>query len=306
MAMELAEHWVQVLDEFLADAKDSRRRSPNTVKAYQVDLLDLFQDLQSFGVENLADLSLTHLRRWLARLTETHAPATVARRSAAARAFSAWAFNAGYLRTDVGASLRSPKSGRSLPRLLSQSDAVELLDTAEIAADDSDPINIRNWAILELLYASGMRVSELAGLNLNQIDLNQRTARVIGKGNKERVVPFGIPAAEAVQRYIEVSRPVLANQDVLEALFVGKHGKRIDVRTIRQVVYDLLRHVPNAPQLGPHGLRHSAATHLLEGGADIRSVQELLGHASLGTTQIYTHVSTERLRSAFKQAHPRA
>lgn len=304
--MELSEHWVQVRDEFLADAQNSRRRSPNTVKAYQVDLNDLFQDLQTFGVQNLADLSLTHLRRWLARLTETHAPSTVARRSAAARAFSAWAFAAGYLKTDVGSSLRSPKSGRSLPRLLSQSDAAELLDTAEVAADDSDPINIRNWAILEMLYASGMRVSELAGLNMSQIDLNQRIAHVIGKGNKERVVPFGVPAAAAVQKYIETSRPVLANKEAADALFVGKHGKRIDVRAVRQVVYDMLRHLPNAPQLGPHGLRHSAATHLLEGGADIRSVQELLGHASLGTTQIYTHVSTERLRTAFKQAHPRA
>lgn len=304
--MELSAHWQIVLDEFLADARDVKRRSPNTVRAYESDLSDLFFDLADFGLTEISQLSLTHLRRWLARLIETHAPATVARRSAAARAFSTWAFRAGYLPTDVGASLRSPKSGRSLPKHLSQADAAELLNTAEIAADDADPINLRNWAILEMLYASGIRVSELSGLNLNQIDLNQKLARVIGKGNKERVVPFGIPAAEAVQKYLQMARPKLQNEISQDALFLGKQGKRIDVRTIRQVVYDMLRHVPDAPKLGPHGLRHSAATHLLEGGADIRSVQELLGHASLGTTQIYTHVSADRLKSAFQQAHPRA
>lgn len=304
--MEFPQPWLDVLEEFLRHAAEVKRRSPNTVRAYQNDLIDLFTDLNVFEVTELSQLNLSHLRRWLGRLIESHAPATVARRAAAARAFSSWAYQAGVLPSDVGAALRSPKAGRTLPRHLSQSKAAELLDTAELAADDSDPINLRNWAILELLYASAMRVSELAGLDIHQVDINQRIARVIGKGNKERVVPFGIPAADALETYLHSARAQLAKDHSPAAVFLGKQGKRIDVRTVRQIVYDMLRHVPDAPELGPHGLRHSAATHLLEGGADIRSVQELLGHASLGTTQIYTHVSAERLKAAFKQAHPRA
>lgn len=298
--------WLAVMDEFLDYSANVKRRSPNTVRAYRADLLDLFQDLNEIGLEHLADLSLSHLRIWLSRLTETHAGSTVARRSAAARTFTQWAKKAGHINLDVGSALRPPRAKKSLPRHLTQSSAAELMTVAETKADDADPVNIRNWAILELLYASGMRVSELVNLDLAEIDLASRVARVTGKGNKQRMVPFGIPAAEAVELWLRNARAQLAGADSANAVFLGRRGKRIDVRTVREVVYEMLRDVPDAPQLGPHGLRHSAATHLLEGGADIRSVQELLGHASLGTTQIYTHVSAERLKSAYNQAHPRA
>jgi integrase/recombinase XerC len=294
------------MDEFLDYSTNVKRRSPNTVRAYRADLLDLFQDLNEIGLEDLSELSLSHLRIWLSRLTETHAGSTVARRSAAVRTFTQWAKKTGHINLDVGSALRPPRAKKSLPRHLTQDSAVDLMTVAETKADDADPVNIRNWAILELLYASGMRVSELVNLDLAEIDLVNRVARVTGKGNKQRMVPFGIPAAEAVELYLRNGRAQLVGAESASAVFLGRRGKRVDVRTVREVVYQLLRDVPDAPQLGPHGLRHSAATHLLEGGADIRSVQELLGHASLGTTQIYTHVSAERLKSAYNQAHPRA
>jgi integrase/recombinase XerC len=300
------ESWISVLDEFLDFAQNVKRRSPNTVRAYKSDILDLFHDLEEIGLEQLSDLSLSHLRIWLSRLTETHASSTVARRSAAVRTFTSWAKKTGHINVDVGSALRPPRAKKSLPRHLTKESANDLMAVAETKADDADPVNLRNWAVLELLYASGMRVSELVNLDLSEVDLANRVARVTGKGNKQRMVPFGIPAAEAVELWLKKGRAQLVSPESANAVFLGRRGKRIDVRTVREVVYQLLRDVPDAPQLGPHGLRHTAATHLLEGGADIRSVQELLGHASLGTTQIYTHVSAERLKSAYNQAHPRA
>ena len=195
---------------------------------------------------------------------------------------------------------------RSLPTYLKVEEASALLDLAAVAADDDDPLNIRNWAMLEMLYATGIRVSELVGLNLSSLDRTARTVRVLGKGNKERVVPFGIPADDALAHYLERGRTRLMNEKSSDAVFLGSRGSRIDPRTVREVVYDMTRAVPGLLTLGPHGLRHSAATHLVEGGADLRSVQELLGHASLGTTQMYTHVSAHRLKAAYEQAHPRA
>lgn len=298
--------WETILDEFLEQLRSVRRRSEHTIRAYEVDLRNLLEVLVTLGLTELHQLKLSHLRLWLSQLTQTHAPTTVARRSAAARAFTKWGFQAGLFSADVGAALSPPKARRNLPGHLSLANASDLLETAEIAADDNDPVNLRNWAVLELLYASGMRVSELVQLDLSDLDLQLRIAKVQGKGNKQRMVPFGIPAAQAITNWLERGRNNLVNGDSANAVFLGRRGKRIDVRTVREVVYEMLRHVPDAPKLGPHGLRHSAATHLLEGGADIRSVQELLGHASLATTQIYTHVSAERLRSAYNQAHPRA
>jgi integrase/recombinase XerC len=180
------------------------------------------------------------------------------------------------------------------------------MDVAAVAGDDEDPVHLRDRAALELLYASGIRVGELTALDVDDVDLGDRLVRVMGKGGKERTVPFGAPAAAAVRDWLERGRPLLATADSGPALLLGRRGRRADPRQVRSALHALLAHVDGAPDMGPHGLRHSAATHLLEGGADLRLVQELLGHASLATTQLYTHVSVERLKQSYRQAHPRA
>jgi integrase/recombinase XerC len=177
-------------------------------------------------------------------------------------------------------------------------------------AADGEPADVavalRDAAMLELLYATGIRVGELVGLDLDDLDAGRRIVRVLGKGNKERSVPVGVPAARAVEAWLREGRPLLITGESGGALFLGSRGRRIDQRAVRRLVHARLRGVADAPDLGPHGLRHSAATHLLEGGADLRTVQEILGHATLATTQIYTHVSVERLRATYDRAHPRA
>jgi integrase/recombinase XerC len=231
---------------------------------------------------------------------------TLARRAAAARVFTGWLARTGRAATDVGALLASPKVGRPLPEVLRQDEALGLVEAAAALADDGSPLGIRDVAVLELLYATGIRVGELCGLDVDDVDFDRHVVRVFGKGRKERTVPFGHPAARALTRWIEAGRPAVLAQGAGGALFLGARGKRVDQRVVRSVVHARIAEVPGAPDIGPHGLRHTAATHLLEGGADLRTVQELLGHASMGTTQIYTHVSSERLRAAYQQAHPRA
>ena len=201
--------------------------------------------------------------------------------------------------------LVAPRRHSSLPAVLKQGEAGQLLDVAAVRADDADPVHVRDRAMLELLYASGIRVGELAALDIDDLDLAQRVVRVLGKGSKERVVPFGEPARRSLVAWLS-ARSALATATSGPALFLGRRGRRVDARQVRSTVHEMLSHLPDAPDLGPHGLRHSAATHLLEGGADLRIVQELLGHASLATTQLYTHVSVERLRTSYEQAHPRA
>jgi integrase/recombinase XerC len=233
----------------------------------------------------------------------------MARRATAVRVFTAWAQRTGRLAKDPGALLGRPKPHRTLPAALRADEAASLLEVAAEHADDGTPLGLRDAAVLELLYATGIRVGELCGLDVDDLDGERRVVRVLGKGRKERVVPYGVPAARALQRWLTHGRPVLVARTGRQAggaLFLGARGARIDQRAVRTLVHARLAEVPGAPDLGPHGLRHSAATHLLEGGADLRTVQELLGHASLATTQIYTHVSTERLRTAYRQAHPRA
>jgi integrase/recombinase XerC len=312
-----------------------RGLSAHTVRAYLGDVSSLLEYAVADRCSELAELDIALLRGWLGSLHRAgQARATIARRAASARAFTAFAYQRGLLENDPGAPLRSPKVRRHLPQVLGQDQVTALLGSAAVwqgtgsargpgaqaaggqqAGDQAAgsreeavaaAIGLRDLAILEMLYAAGIRVSELCGLDLGSLDQGRRTVRVTGKGNKERVVPVGQPALRAVLAWQESGRPVLLAVRSGPALFLGALGGRIDQRTVRRVVHDRIAAAGAMPDTGPHGLRHTAATHLLEGGADLRSVQEILGHASLSTTQIYTHVSIERLISVYHQAHPRA
>ena len=320
------------LEEFGRHLRAERGRSAHTERAYLGDIRSLLEfaaqsaasrgghvggDVLRAGGEvlpargadggGLAAIDLPLLRSWLAAMTRAGlSRATIARRSAAARAFCAWAVRTGRLSVDPAVRLASPRRDRALPGVLAQSEATALLDIAGVAADDGDPVHLRDRAALELLYATGVRVGELVALDVDDVDFERRTIRVLGKGAKERVVPFGVPAARALQAWLTQGRPALAASSSGAALLLGRRGGRVDQRQVRAAVHALMSHVEGAGDLGPHGLRHSAATHLLEGGADLRSVQELLGHATLHTTQLYTHVSVERLKATYEQAHPRA
>lgn len=285
-----------------------RGLSEHTVRAYGTDLADLFDHLAALGTADLAAVDLRALRGWLARQQAAgHSRATLQRRATAARVFFAWAAETGRLPVDPAAQLRSPKAARSLPATLGRTEAARMLaEAAERTAADGGPSALRDVAILELLYATGIRVAELCGLDLTDLDRARQVVRVLGKGRKERTVPVGAPAWRALDAWLGPPRAALGTAASGSAVFVGDRGGRIDPRVVRRIVHRALAVVEDAPDLGPHGLRHAMATHLLEGGADLRSVQEMLGHASLATTQIYTHVSDERLRHAFEQAHPRA
>jgi len=264
-------------------------RSEATIKGYTSDLLDLAKTIDSFS-----SFTLPRLRNWLAAaVAEGKARSTLARRTASVKAFSTWAVKQGYLRTDEAAKLSSPKVPKHLPKVLDPKEASAAMDNAK----STDELHlVRDTAMLELLYATGMRVSELTGIDLHDIDSSRQTIRVLGKGNKERIVPFGDAANTALNAWLARREELAKDPD---ALFVGTRGKRIDQRQVRRVV-------EAAGEVSPHALRHSTATHLLEGGADLRVVQELLGHSSLQTTQVYTHVTSERLKKVFNQAHPRA
>lgn len=291
------------LDDFERYLRLERNRSAHTVRAYVGDLVGYLDHLARLGGHRPADIELASLRGWLAILrTRGAARTTLARRAAALRTFTAWAQRTGLLDADPGQLLATPKAHRTLPAVLHADEADRLMSTA----DPDTPLGRRDRLVVELLYATGMRVSELAGLDVDDVDRQRRVVRVLGKGNKQRTVPFGQPADDALGDWLAHGRPALAAERSGAALLLGARGGRIDPRTVRSVVHRRIAAVPGAPDIGPHGLRHSAATHLLEGGADLRSVQEVLGHASLATTQIYTHVSVERLRHSYARAHPRA
>jgi len=285
-----------------------RSLSRHTMRAYMGDLNSLLHFLAALGVSEISALELAHLRSWLAnQAVKGGARTTIARRAVSIRLFTQWAHKNNYLEKDVGVSLATPKSHRTLPEVLNIGQAQSAMESmAQRAGEENTPLALRDAAILELLYATGARVAELCGLDLGDIDYNRHTIRVLGKGNKERTIPMGKHAVKALTRWIEDGRDSLLKPDSGQAVFLGARGKRIDQRTVRTVVYEALSAIEGIERMGPHALRHSAATHLLEGGADLRTVQEILGHASLATTQIYTHVSTERLHKVFKQAHPRA
>ncbi|EFQ83155.1 site-specific tyrosine recombinase XerC [Aeromicrobium marinum DSM 15272] len=304
---DLGEAWAQILADYEHHLTRERDLSPHTVRSYLVDVRGLAEHATRLGIHDPAAMTIRTLRSHLATLKSLgRARATLSRRATALRVFTAWLQRSGRADLDVGALLASPAARRTLPATLSAADMREVLDAAT-AMIDGDPVTgTRDLAILELLYATGVRVGELVGLDLDDVDRSRRVVRVLGKGRKERTVPFGLPAQDALDAWLAVGRPAVATPISGHAVLLGVRGGRIDPRTVRQVVHDRLGAVDGVADLGPHGLRHTAATHLLEGGADLRSVQEVLGHASLGTTQIYTHVSNERLRAAFRQAHPRA
>ncbi len=317
----------QSIASFLTYLGAERAFSQHTVRAYRSDLGRLSDFAASRGVTTVDDLTLDVLRDWLWRESQGGlARATLARRSAAARSFSAWHAQAVGTEDDKAARLRAPRADHALPRIVSPSTMTTLIRASEERARHGDPVALRDRAIIELLYASAVRAAELAGLNMGDLDLDQLTVRVTGKGSKDRVVPFGVPASSALVDYVTQGRPVLLERGTGrdrgrqnfeteshdrgslddDAVFLGARGARIGTRAIHRTVSGALRDFSGAGPGGPHTLRHSAATHLLDGGADLREVQEMLGHSSLGTTQIYTHVSVERLKSSYARAHPRA
>ncbi|WP_175582700.1 tyrosine recombinase XerC [Nocardioides guangzhouensis] len=303
----LPEPLARVLGDYERHLTSERDLTGHSVRAYVGDIAGLLDHAARLGITDVAELDLRTLRSWLAKQQTTgRSRTTLARRATAARVFTGWLVRTGRAGTDAGALLGSPKAGRHLPEVLREDEARALVEAAAALADDGSPVGLRDVAVLELLYATGIRVGELCGLDVDDLDFDRHVVRVLGKGRKERTVPFGHPAAAALTRWLQAGRPRLAAEGAGGALFLGARGKRLDQRVVRSLVHARIADVPGAPDIGPHGLRHTAATHLLEGGADLRTVQELLGHASMSTTQIYTHVSSERLRKAYLQAHPRA
>lgn len=317
--------WDSAIEAFATHLERVRRLSPATVRAYRSDLRDLAATAAAAHAPGPADADLELLREWLWRATDRgDARSTIARRTACARSFFGWAREEGLVAADPSLRLVTPKRGRTLPKVATAGSLDALL--GELSHEsDPDPVRQRDRAVLELLYGAAIRVSELCGLDVDDLDLERGTARVLGKGAKERVVPFGAPARDAVSLYLSGARPALLARTAASsaradaptsamraagaragALFLGARGARMTPRAVYAVVSRLLGPVLGVDTVGPHALRHSAATHLLDGGADLRSVQELLGHASLGTTQIYTHVSSERLAATYRLAHPRA
>jgi len=299
--------FVPLLADYERHLAVERDLAPHTVRAYLADVASLLEHASRGGTTDAADLDLRTLRSWLAlQRTKGRSRTTLARRATAARVFTAWLARTGRAPVDAGASLASPKAHRTLPAVLRAEEAAALVAAAGERAAEEGPVGLRDALVLELLYATGVRVGELVGLDVDDVDRERHVLRVLGKGRKERTVPFGRPAARALDAWLREGRPALAHDRSGPALLLGVRGGRLDQRAVRTLVHRTAAAVPGAPDLGPHGLRHSAATHLLEGGADLRSVQELLGHASLATTQLYTHVTTDRLRRAYQQAHPRA
>lgn len=307
---ELPDPAPEVLARYERHLRSERGLAEHTVRAYLGDVISLlghWHNSVGDGDGKLAGLDVTTLRGWLAQQQQQGiSRATVSRRAAAARVFTEWAHEHGYLDSDPGTRLAAPRPQRALPTVMRAREAADMLDAAESGAAERDPVALRDRAVLELLYATGVRVAELCGLDLRDVDFDRRVVRVVGKGDRQRMVPFGVPAAEAVSVWLEHGRPALVTPEAGQALFVGVRGRRVGARAVRKLVHEAVDAVPGAADTGPHGVRHSTATHLLEGGADLRSVQEQLGHATMSTTQLYTHVTAERLRAIHDRTHPRA
>jgi len=290
---------------FVRALEAERDLSPHTVAAYRRDLEE-FTDWASRGkVVSLGAVTRPGLRRFVAFLgSRGLARRSIARKASALRSFMRWSVEKSLIVKDPSEGLETPKLDRPLPKVLRAHDAAALM---ELPPDD-DAIGLRDRAVLELLYGAGLRVGELTGLDVDDVDLRHRSMSVTGKGRKQRRLPIGSAAARAVEAYLAGARAELAAKakgSHTPALFLNRDGKRLGSRSVRSLM-DRYALAEGLPRVGPHALRHSFATHLLDNGADLRAVQELLGHESLSTTQIYTHVSTERLRSVYEQSHPRA
>jgi integrase/recombinase XerC len=295
----------RTIEDFCVHLVLERGFSAHTVRSYRSDLSQLADFAAARGATEPTDIDLELLRDWLWRASQDGlAKSTLARRAAAARALTSWLTRTNVTATDAATRLKAPKSDHHLPRVLTREQMASILTSVAHRAETGDPIALRDLAVVELLYASALRVSELTGLATRDVDLGRQTVRVLGKGSKERVVPFGIPARKAIVEWIERGRTALPAEG--DALFIGAKGRRLSTRAVYELISGLLATIPGTGPAGPHTLRHTAATHLLDGGADLRAVQEMLGHASLGTTQLYTHVSTERLKESYRIAHPRA
>lgn len=327
LAAALPLAWQEAIDGFTDHLAFESRRSAHTIRAYRTDVTGLAAHANRYGIADPGGLNLETLRSWLAaQAARKAARSTLARRAAAIRTFTGWLMATGIASSDPGQRLASPKIPRELPTILRRDQVEAVLDRAESAQPTAsiesaksgrpraveqltpteEAVRLRDAAVLELLYATAVRVSELVGLDRADVDFGRRTVRVLGKGNKQRVVPFGGPAQEHLQAWLTYGYPHLVTAESNDALFLGVRGRRLDQRAARNAVNLATQGVAGVPKIAPHGLRHTAATHVLEGGADLRTVQELLGHATLATTQLYTHVSLERLRSVYEQAHPRA
>ncbi len=305
-------------DDYLQYLRANRGLSENTLRAYRRDVSDCLNFLERRGCTSLSEVTIEDLRAWMAYESRSHARSSMARKTVSVRSFFAWAHNHEITSSDPASLLMTPRIPDTLPTVLNESQAERLMNNsdehvADITTSEQhnvdtashDAVFIRDTAMMELLYATGIRVAELTGLDLRDVLFDNRTVRVMGKGGKERVVPFGIPAQHALEHWLNDGRPVLATENSGEALFLGTRGGRVNQRIVRQVVHDRAEQA-GVPDVGPHALRHSAATHLLDGGADLREVQEMLGHSSLRTTQRYTHVSIEQLKQRYEQAFPRA
>ncbi|MEO0049022.1 MAG: hypothetical protein RL556_354 [Actinomycetota bacterium] len=302
----MSESQLKLLERYSSFLSAAKGYSDNTLRAYRSDISEFLEFLSNRKVLEISALTLDDLRDWLYLISEAGAAkSTMVRKAAAIRGFSTWLFRNDLITQDLGLRLKSPKTSRALPKVVSKDSLAGLFDSLNAASLSNEPAKLLELLIFEILYATGMRVSELIGLNLGDVDKARKLFLVTGKGNKQRMVPFGQPAFIALERWLEVGRPVLATDKSGSALLLTEKGSRIGTRQVYALVASLLAQTPTGAA-GPHTLRHTAATHLLDGGADLRAVQELLGHANLGTTQIYTHVSIERLKQGYENAHPRA
>ncbi|MDP5225586.1 MULTISPECIES: tyrosine recombinase XerC [Arthrobacter] len=296
-----------LLDAYARYLTGERGRSGNTLRAYLADVRQLERFAAQRGARDWGGVDLPLLREWLAEHASTgKTRATMARHAASSRTLFAWLLREGQITQDPTLRLKSPKKTSALPTVLRSAQMEKLLDGLQAPAQDGDPLALRNLALVETLYATGIRVGELVGLDVDDLDLERRTLRVLGKGDKERTVPFGVPAARALETWLRRGRPALVTGTSGPAVFLGARGGRIDQRQVRSLVSERFKALGDTAATGPHALRHTAATHLLDGGAELRAVQELLGHSTPATTQLYTHVSVERLRNSYRQAHPRA
>lgn len=321
----VAEHrWQYVLETFRRYLLAERDLSGNSIRAYITDVTVLSDHCRRLQVYDPALLTIADVRSFLANQKSLgRSRSTLARRISSIRVFTAWLVSTNQSENDAGALLATPKAQHQLPSTMTHDTIVNVLASiesgpelgpstekaprlTEAPASKTQATNLRDRAILELLYASGIRVAELCELDVGDVDHTRLVVRVFGKGRKERAVPYGIPAQEALTEWLREGRPNLANNNSAHAVFLGVRGGRINSRTVRRLVEKRFSSVDAEVHASPHTLRHSAATGLLRGGADLRSVQEILGHASLSTTQIYTHVSADHLRKAYRQAHPRA